>query len=106
MQYGNRLTPAEEEKLFREYCRQLGPVDRVYILHTGKNKLTCAKDKPPPLPLPIKTRIRNYFVGIRQNPVFVFFSAIGKGIYFILALQLLLLLPVVINKCSVRPPLY
>ncbi len=105
MQNGNRLTPAEEEKLFREYCRKLGPVDRVYILHTGKNKLTFAKEKPPKK-LPIRGRIRNFFAEIRQKPVFVFFSAIGKGIYFILALQLLLLLPVVINKCSVRPPLH
>jgi len=106
MRHRNRLTPAEEARLFREYCRQLGPVDRVYILHTGKNKLTFAKEKPPQKPLPIRMRIRNFFIGIQKNPVFVFCSAIGKGIYFILALQLLLLLPVIINNCSVRPPLY
>jgi hypothetical protein len=90
----------EEERLLQEYYQRLGPVDRIYVLHP------FVKEKPKPLPLPIRTRIRNFFVGIRQNRVFGFFAAIGRGIYLILALQLLLLLPVMINKCSVRPPLY
>ncbi len=96
----DRCLSKEEKKLLQEFYQKLGPVDRVYVLYP------FVKEKPKPLPLPIRTRIRNFFAGIRQNPVFVFCANIERGIYFILALQLLLLLPVMINKCSARPPLY
>ncbi len=91
----------EEERLLREYYQRLGPVDRIYVLHP------FVKEKPPPKPPPIRTRIRKFYADIRQKPAFLVCAAIWKGLYLILTLQLLLLLlPLMINKCSVRPPLY
>ena len=91
----------EEEKLLQEFYKKLGPVDRVYILYP------FVKEKPPPKPPPpIRIRIRNFYADMRQKPAFLVLAAIWKGLYLIIALQLLLLLPLMINKCSVRPPLY
>ncbi len=100
MRNGNRLTPDEEARLFREHCQRLGSVDRVYILHTGKNKLTCAKDKPSPS---IRTRIKKLYADIQRKPAFLVLYAIGKMLFPLLMFHLaafIWLLPLMVGKCK------
>ena len=74
-------------------CFPEWPVDRVYILYTGKHKL-CYGDKQT-----MRTRIKYLLIDLWQKPVIRIFGTLLFYVFMAHLVAFVFLLPLMVGKC-------
>ena len=75
-------------------CFHEWPVDKVYILYTGKHKLCFGEGKQS-----MRTRIKYLLIDLWQKPVIRVFGTLLFYVFMAHLVALVFLLPLMVGKC-------